>query len=230
MTKTINREGFTLSEVLLVLSVIGVVSALTIPALVQKGSNVQYTSGLKKAYSTLAQAHTMLAADNNGDISMVFSGDGSMSADVNAMNAFAAKLNVVKNCGAGMGCWYNTEQKYLNGSQSSANFDTAVNNNSGKVVLADGSLLIMDEYSGTCNTDKGDGPLNNAACAEIGVDVNGSNPPNTRGRDYFKFRITASGIYPFGTYNDGFSCGAGSDAYTSDGCTAKILQEGTMSY
>lgn len=52
------RRAFTLSEVLLVLSVIGVVAALTIPTLIQKSQEQEYNSSLKKIYSDLLQATT----------------------------------------------------------------------------------------------------------------------------------------------------------------------------
>lgn len=42
------KHGFTLSEVLLVLSVMGVVAALTIPTLINSVSKDQYASRLKR--------------------------------------------------------------------------------------------------------------------------------------------------------------------------------------
>lgn len=222
-------SAFTLAEVLLVLSVIGVVAALTIPALIQKVSNDQYVAKLKKVYSVFSQAYNLLLVDNNGDISPVFSGNGMASDGANAMNSFATKLNVIKNCGSGMGCWYDTEQKFLNGSQNTANLDTSLNNKHGKVILADGSIIYMSDYSGTCTTDRGDQVLDGKICGIFYVDINGNKPPNTRGRDFFGFWITTTGVYPIGIYNDGMICGAGTDAATSE-CTSKVLQEGAMNY
>lgn len=223
-------RAFTLSEVLLVLSVIGVVAALTIPTLIQKVSNDQYNAGLKKAYSTAFQVYTMLLAENGGDISSVFSGNGTISDSVNVMNSFAAKLNVVKNCGSGLGCLYTTEQKYLNGSQSVANFDSSLNGGYAKVVLSNGTMVIMEDFTGVCSTDLGDGPLDGKGCGTYFVDINGSKPPNTRGKDYFVFWVTTTGLYPRGSHNDGYACSTGVSFATSDGCTAKVLQEGAMNY
>ena len=55
------RYGFTLSEVLIALVVLGIVSALTIPGLVHSAHKHEYVSGLKKVYSTLsAAAHEII--------------------------------------------------------------------------------------------------------------------------------------------------------------------------
>lgn len=226
-TKLYKISGFTLSEVLLVLSVIGVVAALTIPTLINNISKDQYVSKLKKNYSVFSQAFNMLLADNGGDISPVFT---NADTGANAMNAFASKLNVIKNCASGTGCWYDTSQKFLNGSQNSAAFDSSIASNYGKVILADGTELVLNDFAGVCISDNGDGPLDSKVCGTVALDVNGNSPPNTRGRDFFIFWITTTGVYPKGIYNDTFTCGVGSDYATSDGCTAKVLTEGAMNY
>ena len=56
MTK---RFGFTLAEVLMTLTIIGVIAAMTIPTLLSNTSDQEYKTGLKKAISTINQAITM---------------------------------------------------------------------------------------------------------------------------------------------------------------------------
>ena len=56
MTK---RFGFTLAEVLITLTIIGVIAAMTIPTLLSNTSDQEYKTGLKKAISTINQAITM---------------------------------------------------------------------------------------------------------------------------------------------------------------------------
>lgn len=58
------NAGFTLAEVLITLGVIGVVAALTMPALINKTNNLQYKSAYKKAFSTLNNALVMAKADS----------------------------------------------------------------------------------------------------------------------------------------------------------------------
>lgn len=47
--------GFTLSEVLITLGIIGVVAAITLPVVINKIDNLKYKSAYKKAYSDLSQ-------------------------------------------------------------------------------------------------------------------------------------------------------------------------------
>ncbi|MBQ8459248.1 type II secretion system protein [bacterium] len=56
------KKAFTLAEVLITIGVIGVVAALTIPALITNINSRRYKSGLKKTISTLNQAVRMSQA------------------------------------------------------------------------------------------------------------------------------------------------------------------------
>lgn len=57
-------DGFTLAEVLITLGIIGVVAALTLPALVQNYRNQVVETRLKKVYSVMNQAIVQSEADN----------------------------------------------------------------------------------------------------------------------------------------------------------------------
>lgn len=57
--------GFTLAEVLITLGIIGVVAALTMPALIQNYRNQVVETRLKKFYSTMNQAIAMSIKDND---------------------------------------------------------------------------------------------------------------------------------------------------------------------
>lgn len=58
------KTGFTLSEVLITLGIIGVVAALTIPSVVNNYKKQQFRTGLKKEYSVLLQALDMYKEAN----------------------------------------------------------------------------------------------------------------------------------------------------------------------
>jgi prepilin-type N-terminal cleavage/methylation domain-containing protein len=60
------KQGFTLAEVLITLSIIGVVAALTIPAIVGSTNKARATTSVKKAVSVLNQALMMSVADGSG--------------------------------------------------------------------------------------------------------------------------------------------------------------------
>lgn len=219
--------AFTLAEVLLVLSVIGVVAALTIPTLIQKTGNDQSVARLKKVYSILSQAATLIANDNGGDISTVFASNGTAADNTNIMNVFAQKLNIIKNCGsaAGAGCFpTGVTYKQLNGN-SWVNLDTDAINS--KAILADGNILYLSDYTGICSSGAGSAgyPLANAICGHVGIDINGAAGPNQIGRDIFTFWITKNGIFPLGAFNDGRDCSS-----VGDGCTARVLTEGSINY
>jgi|GEM_PF-3065469 len=56
------KLGFTLAEVLITLAIIGVVAAMTVPALMSSTRGKEYEVGANKALSTIANALTMRAA------------------------------------------------------------------------------------------------------------------------------------------------------------------------
>lgn len=58
------NKAFTLAEVLITLAIIGVVAAMTLPALIQKRTNTEVESKLKKIYTTMNQAILMSELDN----------------------------------------------------------------------------------------------------------------------------------------------------------------------
>lgn len=57
------NKGFTLAEVLITLGIIGVVAAMTMPALIQKNNNRVVETRLKKFYSVINQAILMSEID-----------------------------------------------------------------------------------------------------------------------------------------------------------------------
>ena len=56
-------QGFTLAEVLITLVIIGVITSMTIPTLMNNTNKQEYVSRLKKAYSALSQATNKIIAD-----------------------------------------------------------------------------------------------------------------------------------------------------------------------
>lgn len=54
------KQGFTLAEVLITLTIIGIVAALTIPSVTRQFQEAQFRNSFKKIYSDIAQATTMV--------------------------------------------------------------------------------------------------------------------------------------------------------------------------
>lgn len=220
------KEGFTLAEILVSLLIIGVIASLTIPAIINSVNKADYVVRFKKTVSVLSQALDLYAVDYGGDIA---SSGLFASGSINAMNGLSSKLRIIKNCGNSMGCWYDTKLYFLNGSYEYSNLDTSWDGQYGKAILADGTMLRMNDSSGNCTADVGTGssPLRNAVCAELAVDINGEQKPNTWGRDVFQFYITQTGIYPRGSFDDGYFCDI---AGSGKGCAANVFLDGAMNY
>lgn len=153
-----NIKAFTLSEVMLVLSVIGVIAALTIPGIVQNVSKSQSVAQLRKIYSTLSQSYTMVITED-GDILAAMAGDGFTATDISFMNSFTRNMNILKNCGSAKGCFYDTKLKILNGAVESTAFDTDLNNRYGKCILSNGAMIIFNNLGTNCTGSYGTCPL-----------------------------------------------------------------------
>ena len=61
------RLGFTLAEVLVTLGIIGVVSAMTIPTLMQNHQRKVYVTQLHKVYNEFQQAVTLQITERNAN-------------------------------------------------------------------------------------------------------------------------------------------------------------------
>jgi type II secretory pathway pseudopilin PulG len=216
-----NFTAFTLAEVLITLLIIGVVSSLVIPALINDTQKQEYVVALQKSYAELSQATKLLIVENGGDLSYSVFGHGVSSHD---LNEFANKLSVTKRCYGTTGCWHSDPIKWLNGTYSGYDPDGGYNN----AILNNGITISVAEYGASCTTSRGTGPLESSVCGYMIVDVNGTKGPNTFGRDEYMFWITKTGLYPFGIdYATSFTnC---TTAY-GDGCAAKVLKEGKMNY
>ena len=59
------KKAFTLAEILITMGIVGVVSAMTIPALNQSWQKQAYVTQLRKVYSEVAQAAVRLKTDKN---------------------------------------------------------------------------------------------------------------------------------------------------------------------
>lgn len=230
--------GFTLAEVLITLLITGVVASLTIPGIINSTNKAEYVTKLKKEQAVLMQAFNSIKADNGGSIlndSNFNSSIGGALAGANAMNEFATKLNVVKNCGSGMGCWYTSPLKFLGGDIAAPNYDLNMDASHGKAILADGTMMLVEINNSKCTATGGiapvDSPIHGSVCGTINIDINGSLGPNQRGRDSFVFWITQTGIYPVGVLNDGNVCNINSfEWWSSNGCAGIVLSKGAMNY
>lgn len=240
--KNFKIKAFTLAEILITLLIIGVVASIVIPNLVNDSQKAEYVTKLQKEYAVLQQAYKLIILDSGGSIlnNPDFNCSGTATycqtnAASNVMNEFSNKLSVTKNCGIDTGCWYNSSLKWLGSGIHIYHFDAVYDDKYGKAVLTDGTTIMITIYNTSCTTTLGtsltNNPLYNSTCGFMQIDINGTKGPNQYGRDYFALWIAKTGIYPFGIFNDGYSCEIDSSSYnTSNGCAGKVLSEGAMNY
>lgn len=193
----LKKFAFTLSEILLVLSVIGVIAALTIPTLISNIQDQQFKTGYRKVFSLASQVINMANINNELEFA---GGDCGYSANRNNFNAMKAKFNVLKECGLSyQDCWDTTGEKYHNTMPTS------------------GSTAFIDA-SGVAWVSLQD-------CGAFIVDLNAQKPPNKYGRDRFPFyweSLMVGGNVPtkpvlYGDYQSPstHACPSGSCWYTS---------------
>jgi len=229
-----DRRGFTLSEILITLAVMGLVMALTIPSLTQRANKNTYVAGLKKTYGMLDTATNQIMSNNAGTVIQAFSGSNQ------AWTKYGTILEFNKTCWAGSvigNCWATSTNKLSGGAAVSFNPENYFG-----AVLADGSFMLFTIGFPNCN---GTGFSINLPytsdtdhwCGSIIVDINGFRGPNTFGRDQFLFSLGANGLYPGGDphtiYNlvsDDVNCNTTDITHNGYGCASKVLNEQAMNY
>lgn len=197
-----DKKAFTLAEVLITLAIIGIVCAMTLPALISKINMKHYIAQLKEDYSILSQAHSALAAENgNFAYSIEHCAKESLGNAKNACfrDTFATKFKSIRTCEEP----YNTDKKtscfpefsqikHLNGTPASSSY---LNASSSTIVLANGSVLLFYLDSANCTFDA-EGQFNYKRCGWITLDVNGLKKPNTFGKDIYVLYVMDKAVKP----------------------------------
>ncbi len=167
--------AFTLAETLIVIGIIGVVSALTLPNLNSSTGEKEKVAKVKKIYQNLDDA-VGRAASIYGPLNEWRTLDNTNALQVTRFgDRLTEFMKVSKNCGTttNQGCWSKTSAKYLSGTASNATIsDSAADTY--RVILADGTSLAI--------TTTG-----------IRIDIDGPNKgSNIVGKDIFSFVFDAS--------------------------------------
>ncbi|MBP3923870.1 type II secretion system protein [bacterium] len=170
-----SKYGFTLAEVLITLGIIGIVAAMTMPALIAKYQQKAMVTQLKKVYTELSQAIMMLKADENiTDFS-----ESSLNS-AGAFDGFIKKyFKVIKECDSITSPCFSNSYKKISGISSLYNRGCG---NSKSYILASGATICA-RFNTSIN------PI-----AEIHVDVNGIKNPNVFGKDAFNLFLYTNGI------------------------------------
>ena len=197
--------GFTLAEILITLGVIGVVSAITIPSIIQHYQKQQTVSQLKKVYTVLNQAFKMAEVDNGSFETWDAYTDANRVEYINKY--FKPYLKVIKVCNNYIECGYSKNNPWVKPILKTP-IGHEIKSNS--LILSDGTYLDFHSSS-----------------YPIVVDLNGATNPNQLSRDVFIFKIDKSGIKPYGvTYN--YYCSKNNTDVNDNGqhCAGKIISDG----
>ena len=198
--------AFTLAEILVVIGIIGIVAALTLPNLNQSTGNKEKIVKVKKIYQNLN--HAM------GRAQVVYGLSTSCCSPRATFERLTNYMKLSKNCGNSnyiTQCMAN-QAKYGSGNSSVKLYGDGTDSYS--AVLADGSAIRI-AY--------GFGGIGNIV---IHVDIDGNNKgTDTLGKDIFTFVVSSStgDITPFGMYDS--SCPANT-AF----CTSWVIENNNMDY
>ena len=164
-----SNKGFTLAEVLVTLGIIGVVSVMTVPSLMQNHQRKTYATQLHQVYSMLQQAFLQYMNDKNA-LNLKEAGLTTFS-DVNDfMNSY---FKIVKTCSNFKDCFYSGNYKNINGVVIPNNNYWYGNIKVPCFVLASGAAVCVEHA------------IVHSTFAHITIDINGPKGPNVAGRDLF---------------------------------------------
>ena len=213
------KEAFTLAEVLITLGIIGIVAAMTLPAVINNARNKQLEASLKRSYSLISQALDMYQSETGERICAGNFGGHQLR------QILIKYFQVERDCGSGASdlrkcadvygdMWYKnyTGETYL--------VTTYVDD--GAFILNDGTFILLENANLT----------NNNGVIMISVDVNGFNKrPNRLGQDLFMFQVDSKGkLLPMGLTNtkfydknDLYCSESSAKSFNGAGCTYKAL-------
>lgn len=200
--------AFSLAEVLLALTILGVVFAMLIPTLVTQYNKTAYAVALKRSYSMINQVLLRVASDlatiNNLEATGIFYGSDTLLGD-----NLVRYLKISKNCGTSIGCFaseigpnFNSKYKVPTSTITGSHYSFITMDNMSYIVESTG-VGCVSSFKGASST--GHSNHMSAICGRLWVDVNGLKEPNNYGRDIFLFYITngvTPGLYPAGGEDD----------------------------
>lgn len=229
------KNAFTLAEVLVTLSVIGLIAMLTLPALVKNYKNKLYAASIEKTYSQLTDAVQNVV---NDEMATSFSKTTAGVVQDESETCATATTGV---------CWFMRNYLKVAPGMVDCTTESAAN-----AVDADGKksgqkVCIADEY----RTPNGDGPtvftgqcvqlVNGAAVCmvlnpangvvSVFLDTNGPAQPNQTGVDAFVMNISGSTNSIIDWSTDGTKCNTKSSGYNhaadyATGCLTKVMNAG----
>ena len=173
--------AFTLAETLVVMGIIGVVAALTIPNLNQSTGDREKVARLKKAYANLEDAYGRATAVYGPIEEWVVNDTEQEDRQKRASERFAEFMKISKTCEDSKDCLFIVEEDDVTGITGLS------------YILADGTSFAVGELFTDYSTSIINGPN---TIAYLVVDIDGPKGKNEFGKDIFIFAIYKDGLFP----------------------------------
>ena len=217
---TNKKRAFTLTELLIALAIVGAIAAMCIPSLMNKINNNILCTQLKSIVGALSElaSDQLIIKKTKTLIDTDFANPGTLLSSSNF--AYSALCT-----NAGTDCWKTsaTGKEKVTYRQIGTKGNTTINAPSyTSIILKNGAILSYTVSSGDYGTE-------DKLMGQFCTDVNGNEPPNMVGRDYFCFYVTQKGkVVPLNTpeipalSSLNSTCKSGNANY----CTASVMQTG----
>ena len=223
------KKAFTLTEVLITLTVIGVIAAITMPVISANANRAASAEGCKKGFVVLSEALELAKLNQPLD-------NWSFESENTEDNYKRIKpfIRIQKECINTTGCWATTTKALSPNSSGLISYfsSNGITNGCAKTVsfvTTDGMYMSM----ANCKPFDYDTDTHERAKTIVfAVDTNGGKGPNRIGEDIFMYTLGKKELLPQGLTatnsnrrgNCSRSTGQGTD------CTAVILKEGKINY
>ncbi|MGN0018251.1 MAG: type II secretion system protein [Candidatus Gastranaerophilaceae bacterium] len=228
------KTAFTLAEVLIVIGIIGTVSALTVPNLLNASGDSEKITKLKITYSTLDEAFQRATSKYGNINTWCIGAENSETCELRFANYFMKYLKISKDCLSDVtsginngGCFTGHYHHDLMDNIDDYNLI----HSEPKIILKNGVSVAFHIENSLCNIVNGN---IDDICGEIYVDVDGPNKgAYTWGKDLFRFWLTKRGVLPEGL--NGETDGSSSDIKITCFkygfyCSSWVIKTGNMDY
>ena len=173
----VRKIAFTLAEVLVTLAIIGVVSAMTVPTLMQNHQRKTYVTQLHKVYNELSQA--LIQYQNDKNAVNLFEAGLNRTTDSN-YNFIKSYFKITADCGDDFTPCMAESYKKLDGTIIKS-LSTVTGGSHKCVTVASGASICVYKVIGNI-------------LIQIAADINGQKGPNIAGRDLFIMYVYNNGV------------------------------------
>lgn len=204
-----SKTAFTLAEVLITLLIIGVVSSLVIPSLINNTQDAELRTSWKKVYGIVDQATRQMMLDNGGTLKGLFTDQNTVISQYSNYFIFSKK------CVGTYECWHlNNNWFWNNGSPINQNSNSAI-------ILNNGAMVLFSLQDINCGSTLYSGNIQK--CLNLIVDINGFKTPNRIDKDLFYIYVMENRILPRCAPGD--SCSPDNCGSYNGACSAKYLYQ-----